>query len=64
MNEQQTQWPAEAITKLATTIPARSPFDLRNKLANRLGLSLTVDAVIWATLSRIAQTVWDARQTN
>lgn len=64
MNEQQTKWPEEAITRLATTIPACSPFDLRNKLADALGLGFTTDTPTWTMLSRIAQTVWDARQAN
>lgn len=51
----------QQITELAKSIAARSPFDLRSKLAERIGQGFTVDDPTWTMLSRIAQTVWDAR---
>lgn len=52
------------LTAFAKTISARSPFDLRNKLAAKFGFSFSTAPQVWEQLSRIAQAVWDARQAK
>lgn len=54
----------QQLTAFAKTLSARSPFDLRNKLADKFGFSFSTAPQVWEQLSRIAQAVWDANQAR